>query len=78
MNCQELADFLLAYMEGDLPERQREEFERHMQCCPPCVAYLETYQKTIQLCQKSCNEAAEKPPKMPEQLVKAILAARGK
>lgn len=76
MNCQEMADFLLAYMEGDLPECQLAEFERHMQCCPPCVAYLETYQQTIKLCQKSCE--IEKPPKMPEQLIKAILAAREK
>ena len=53
---------------------QRVEFERHLSVCPSCVAYLETYERTIALARTSSDEPV--PEDVPESLVRAILAAR--
>ena len=49
MNCREFYEFILAYMEGDLPEEQRSHFEEHISLCPPCVQYLEQYRQTVEI-----------------------------
>jgi hypothetical protein len=43
-----------------------------------CVAYLDSYRKTIQLEQAACSMPADGPPPSdaPEELVQAILRAR--
>lgn len=71
--CKELADFLWKYIDGELPESQRAEFDRHLQMCIGCRDYLATYKKTMELCCgcKPCEKTP--PPPMPEMLVKAIL-----
>ena len=73
--CQEILDFLGDYVGGELPAAQREEFERHLALCPPCVAYLKSYEQTIKLGKCACVDTDQKPP---EELIKAILAARSK
>lgn len=74
--CGELARFLMAYLDRELPEEQRVAFEQHLKACPPCVIYLKTYEATIRLCKKSCAEDARLPGAVPEALVQAILKAR--
>ena len=73
--CQEMLDFLGDYIAGDLPAAQLAEFERHLAMCPPCIAYLKTYEQTIRLGKCACGDVDEKPP---EELIKAILEARSK
>ena len=73
--CRELIDFLADYLSGELPAAERTEFERHLAMCPPCVAYLKSYEQTIRLGKRACAGTDEKPP---EELIKAILAARSK
>ena len=58
MNCKECADFLLDYIEGNLPAEQAAAFEEHLQLCPPCVVYIESYKDCIEL-GKSCVECKE-------------------
>jgi anti-sigma factor RsiW len=79
MNCREMADFLMAYLDGELPEAQRLKFEQHMAICPPCVAYLAGYKRTIDLGKEACTEPEGRiPDDVPEQLIQAIIAARSK
>lgn len=73
MNCRECTDFLQDYLAGDLPENQQRIFEGHLELCPPCLTYLESYRKTLALGALVGEEPAEP---MPEALVRAILAAR--
>jgi len=76
MTCQELVEFLMAYDDGELPGNQREVFDRHLEICPPCVTYLETYRETVRLGKALCDDPAGGPPaECPEALVQAILAA---
>ena len=80
MNCREFTEFLHEYLFGDLPGGERAEFEKHLAECPWCVAYLDSYQKTIQLEQDAFSTAEDAPPPAdaPEELVQAILRARSR
>ncbi len=49
MNCRELAELLIDFVSGELPPEHSGHVHEHLKCCPPCVAYLETYQITIRL-----------------------------
>jgi anti-sigma factor RsiW len=78
MNCREFTEFLHEYLFGDLPAAERAEFEKHLVECPWCVAYLDSYRKTIQLEQAAFAAAEDAPPPAdaPEELIQAILQAR--
>jgi anti-sigma factor RsiW len=76
MTCREFVDFLMAYDEGELPERQQSLFRQHMDDCPPCVTYLETYRETARLGQFCRDPDGPVPEDAPEALVQAVLAAR--
>ena len=77
MTCREFVDFLMDYLEGALPATQRATFQEHMGECPSCVTYLETYEETVRLGREVCRDLEGPVPEdVPEQLVRAILAAR--
>ncbi len=77
MTCQEIAEFLLAYLERELPEPQRDVFQAHLDECPACVTFLRTYESTIRLGKAACRDCPEATKaKVPDALIQAILAAR--
>lgn len=77
ITCQELADFIGAYLDGELPPDALAEFNLHLAQCPWCVAYLKTYEETVLMGRQAFVEpAAAVPPEVPDELVTAILAAR--
>jgi anti-sigma factor RsiW len=49
LTCRELVELVTDYFEGALSPRDRSRFEEHIMSCPPCRAYLEQMQRTIQL-----------------------------
>jgi anti-sigma factor RsiW len=49
ISCQQLVDFCLDYIEGDLPEQERNAFRRHLGHCPDCVNFFETYRRTPEI-----------------------------
>lgn len=78
MTCQELVDFLMAYLDRELATDVCGVFEDHLRECPSCLAYLESYQQTMRLGRAVCVDPdADPPDEVPEELVRAILAARG-
>jgi anti-sigma factor RsiW len=79
MTCRELMEFLLDYDSGELSREERAGFEAHLAECPDCVAYLRAYRRTIAL-EKDAFGSPDDPQcaEMPEELVQAILAARGR
>jgi anti-sigma factor RsiW len=77
VNCREFVEFLMGYLDGELPDSQRSVFEEHMGDCPSCVTYLDTYRETVRLGRGICAEPEGPVPEdAPEDLVRAILAAR--
>jgi anti-sigma factor RsiW len=80
MNCREFTEFLHEYLFGNLPAEERAEFDKHLAECPWCVAYLDSYQKTIKLEQAAFSNPEDAPPPAdaPEELIQAILRARSR
>ncbi len=80
LNCREFADFLMTYLDDELPREERAAFEAHMQLCPPCVVYVRNYRRTIELGKDACCADPDGPlaEDVPEELVQAILAARAR
>jgi anti-sigma factor RsiW len=77
MTCQEFLDFLMDYLDGLLPAPQHLCFEEHLGECPDCVAYLETYQQANRLGKEAYTAGDDAvPPDVPEDLIRAVLAAR--
>ena len=73
MTCREIADFLLAYLDGELSAGWRRAFEAHLAECPQCVDYIESYKATIALGRAAHDDDLLED--VPEALVEAILAA---
>ena len=76
MTCRECAEFLMDYLGDELDGGIRTTFEQHLDRCPNCVRYLETYVVTTRLCKSAfAVSEADLPKEVPEDLVRAILAA---
>ena len=77
MTCRELIDFLMDYLDGELPATQARHFDEHLGLCPPCAEYLASYRETVRLGKMICEpEEGALPPELPEDLVAAICEAR--
>ena len=77
MTCRDFVEFLMQYLSGELSLSERSVFEQHVAACPDCVAYLRTYETTIKLEKEAFdNPTGPVPDELPEDLVRAILAAR--
>jgi anti-sigma factor RsiW len=78
MTCGELVDFLMAYLDGELSAAQRTAFEHHLGECPECEAYLRSYRDTVRLGKTLGDGDDPLPADVPEELVQAIVTARGR
>jgi anti-sigma factor RsiW len=77
MTCREVIDFLMAYVDGELAADVRSEFERHLAVCQPCVDYLASYRRTLEVERQAfAPRDQETAPPIPEDLIRAILASR--
>jgi anti-sigma factor RsiW len=74
VTCREIADFLLAYVDGVLSPAARDAFDAHLAICPDCVHYLRQYLDTIAAAPDAF--ADDDVVDVPEDLVRAILASR--
>jgi anti-sigma factor RsiW len=78
ITCREFIEFLADYLAGELSPASQAEFEFHLSDCPDCALYLQSYEETIRLGKVACSDVDAPPPvDAPEELIQAILAARG-
>ncbi len=77
ISCKEFEDFVLGYLDGELPPRQRSIFELHLRICRECREYLAAYKRATEL-GRAMRTAPDEPlpDDVPEDLIKAILDAR--
>jgi len=76
VTCRQIDNFLMDYLDGSLGPRQSKAFEHHLSICPDCVAYLDSYRKTVALGKDAFAKSdAAPPPEVPKELVHAILRA---
>ena len=68
LECRQIAELLGDYFDGTLPRETRELIDFHIDGCPPCVAFLNTYKGTM--------DATRKLPDVPipGELKKRLLA----
>ena len=77
MTCREFADFMGDYLADELPPALRGAFDHHLSLCVNCQRYLASYRETVALGKQAFADAdAPVPADVPEELIKAILAAR--
>ncbi len=77
ITCKEFEEFVLGYLDGELTDRQRSLFERHMRICRECREYLAAYQRAIEIGRAVLPSSDDPvPDDVPEDLIKAILDAR--
>jgi len=71
ITCRELANLLIDYVSGDLTPEHCKRLDDHLSLCPPCVAYVRTYNLTIKLTRSLPDEPL--PPQLVAKL-KVMLA----
>jgi len=49
MTCQEYKDLMMAYLDNELDDEQRQAFEQHLATCPECAKELKEFEKLKQL-----------------------------
>jgi predicted anti-sigma-YlaC factor YlaD len=74
LTCRELIEFLDDYIDGSLEEHLVCRFRQHLDACPPCRDYLESYRGTVRLLGCVCPEPdGAVPEDVPDHLVRAVL-----
>jgi len=51
--CKECLDLLSDYIDGDLDPKISADLEEHFQDCPPCIAFLNTFKTSTNLCRET-------------------------
>jgi anti-sigma factor RsiW len=81
--CQEVFSLLSQYLDRELPLDLCRQLESHISGCAPCVEFVASLRKTVDLCRSYASE--EKPGPLPEgererlrQMYEQMLAARGR
>ena len=49
LDCVDLIKLVSDYLEGTLPDRERERFEHHLQGCEGCRRYVHQVRTTVQI-----------------------------
>ena len=76
MTCQETVEVLLDYLDATLSVDAVRELEAHLQRCPPCQAYLNTYKKTAELTSRAGR--VDMPEEMKRHLREFLVAQLGR
>lgn len=78
LTCEELDQFVVDYLDRKLTFWQRFKFRFHVLFCPKCKAFLNGYRKTVEIEKRTQTPAQTALDEAPEDLIRAILAARPK
>lgn len=73
--CREITDLIIDYVLGELDPDTTWEFEEHLRNCEDCTAFLNTYNKTIQMTRSLRYQTI--PPEM-KRRVRLFLQRRTK
>ncbi len=69
VRCEKLIlEYLWAYEDGSMPEPERSELKAHLEKCPPCLSFLNTYRATGRTLKML------KPREVPCDLARAVIA----
>jgi anti-sigma factor RsiW len=72
LRCKDLVELVTAYLEDELPEMDRDRFERHLADCRGCEIYLEQMRQVIRAAGRLREE--DVPAEALEPLLRAFRA----
>ena len=64
--CRRIFALLSEYLDAELPPDTCEEIEAHLSDCPPCLEFLESLRRTVELCRSF------RPAEMPRPLSEEV------
>ena len=70
--CKQIFAMLSDFLDGELPEENCRQLQRHLKGCRPCIAYLETLKTTVKACR---SYRALRAPAPSKQVKTALLGA---
>jgi anti-sigma factor RsiW len=77
LTCKEFDDFMVDYLDGNLPAWQTFMCWLHVKMCRACAQFVNEYRRTMKLGKTAFeNSEDEVPDSVPEELIKAALAYR--
>ena len=65
--CDECVELLVDYLEGELPPERARALEIHLDLCPACVSFVNTYRGTVNICRTL--QAEDIPPEVTQRLI---------
>jgi anti-sigma factor RsiW len=71
--CKEIFARLSEYLDQELPDDVCHEIDSHIAGCPPCVEFVESLRKSIDLCHKA--RSMDTPGPLPEDARARLLEA---
>jgi hypothetical protein len=71
--CKDIFALLSEYLDEELPDDVCHSIETHIQDCAPCVKFVESLKKSIQLTR--CCKSAEEPRPLPDGARDELMAA---
>ncbi len=75
LTCKEFDQFIVDFLDKNLPLRKRLSMHLHLMMCKGCPQYLADYRRAIELGQTVCGQDDEEvADDVPEELIKAVLA----
>lgn len=72
-DCKRIFALLSEYLDAELPAETCEEVAAHLSGCPPCVEFLESLKRTMELCRD--YRPGEMPPPLSAQAREELFAA---
>lgn len=67
VGCRQIVDLLVDYLDGSLDRPTAESLHAHLEGCPPCIAFLNTYKGTVKAARKLTE--TDIPPELKERLL---------
>jgi anti-sigma factor RsiW len=68
--CDECVELLVDYLEGELPPARARALEIHLDLCPPCVSFVNTYRGTVNIARSL--RADDIPPEVTQRLIEFL------
>ena len=65
--CKQITDLMLDYLTDKLHPKLKKDFQKHLNICPDCVSFVNTYKKTVKATATLRSE--EIPPKVRDNIL---------